>query len=347
MSPNALSGCGSSLGAAPSVREPLHAPVAHLVRGGVIEGIHYGSVVVLAADGSVDLQIGDIEAAFYPRSALKPVQAVAMVRAGLPLEGDLLSLAAASHSGEERHLAGELLRILELAGLTEDDLRNVPDLPFDPVVREDWIRAGRLPSRLAQNCSGKHAAMLYTARLNGWSLDDYLDPAHPLQQAIEEIVEDLTGQSVAQVTVDGCGAPLFAVSLHGLARAAARITTAPTGTPEARVADAMREHAEMASGSGRDVAALMRAVPGLLAKDGFEGVQVAALPDGRAVAVKIADGADRARVPVTAAALARAGVDPGALAEFAGAPLLGGGEVVGRIRPTRALDPLTEPPAAA
>lgn len=333
---------GSSLAAAPVIREPLHAPVAHLVRGGVIEGIHYGSVVVLAADGTVDLQIGDIEAAFYPRSAVKPLQAAAMLRAGLPLDGELLSLAAASHSGEERHLAGTR-RILELAGVPEDRLRNVPDLPFDPVVREAWIREGRLPSRLAQNCSGKHAAMLYTAKLNGWSLDDYLDPAHPLQQAIAEIVEDLTGQAIARVTVDGCGAPLFSISLHGLARAAARITTAAPGTPEAQVADAMREHAEMASGSGRDVAALMRAVPGLLSKDGFEGVQFAALPDGRSVAVKIADGADRARVPVAAAALARAGVEPTALAGFAGEPLLGGGKPVGSIRPVRSLDPLTRP----
>ncbi|MFE2566383.1 asparaginase [Streptomyces mirabilis] len=330
----------ASIAAAPVIREPLHAPVAHLVRGGVVEGIHYGSVVVLAADGGVDLQIGDIEAAFHPRSALKPVQAVAMLRAGLPLDGELLSLAAASHSGEERHLAGTR-RILELAGVTEGDLRNVPDLPYDPVVRDAWIREGRLPSRLAQNCSGKHAAMLMTARLNGWSLDDYLDPGHPLQQAIAEIVEDLTGQAIAQVTVDGCGAPLFSVSLHGLARAAARITTAPAGTPEARVADAMREHAEMASGSGRDVAALMRAVPGLLTKDGFEGVQMAALPDGRAVAVKIADGADRARGPVAAAALARAGVAPALLAEFGSVPLLGGGAVVGGLRPARLLDPLS------
>lgn len=330
----------ASVAAAPVIREPLHAPVAHLVRGGVVEGIHYGSVVVLAADGGVDLQLGDIEAAFYPRSALKPVQAVAMLRAGLPLDGELLSLAAASHSGEERHLAGTR-RILELAAVTEDDLRNVPDLPYDPVVRDVWIREGRLPSRLAQNCSGKHAAMLMTARLNGWSLDDYLDPGHPLQQAIAEIVEDLTGQAIAQVTVDGCGAPLFSVSLHGLARAAARITTAPAGTPEARVADAMREHAEMASGSGRDVAALMRAVPGLLTKDGFEGVQMAALPDGRAVAVKIADGADRARGPVAAAALARAGVAPALLAEFGSVPLLGGGAVVGGLRPARVLDPLS------
>ncbi len=330
----------SSVADAPLIREPLHAPVAHLVRGGLVEGVHYGSVVILDTGGQVQFQLGDIEAAFYPRSALKPVQAVAMVRAGLPLDGELLALAAASHSGEERHLAGTR-RILELAGLTEDDLRNVRDLPFDAVVRDDWIRQGRLPSRLAQNCSGKHAAMLYVCRLNGWSLDDYLDPSHPLQQAIAEIVEDLTGQRIAQVTVDGCGAPLFSVSLHGLARATARITAAAPGTPESRVADAMREHAEMASGSGRDVAALMRAVPGLLAKDGFEGVQAAALPDGRAVAVKIADGADRARVPVAAAALARAGVAPAALAEFAGEPLLGGGEPVGCVRPVRALDPVT------
>ncbi|MFF7189505.1 asparaginase [Streptomyces sp. NPDC008222] len=331
---------GSVPAEAPAIREPLHAPVAHLVRGGVIEGIHYGSVVVLGADGTVELQLGDIEAAFYPRSALKPVQAAAMVRAGLPLDGELLSLTAASHSGEERHLAGTR-RILELACATEDDLGNVPDLPYDPVVRDAWVREGRLPSRLAQNCSGKHAAMLYTCRLNGWPFEGYLDPAHPLQQAIAEIVEDLTGQAIARVTADGCGAPLFSVSLHGLARAAARITTAPAGTPEARVADAMREHAEMASGSGRDVAALMRAVPGLLAKDGFEGVEVAALPDGRAVAVKIADGANRARIPVAAAALARAGVDQAALASFAGEPLLGGGRPVGSVRPVRALDPLT------
>ncbi|MEU9558564.1 asparaginase [Streptomyces fumanus] len=329
---------------APPIREPQHAPVAHLVRGGVTEGVHYGSVVVLGPGGEATLRLGDTEAAFYPRSALKPLQATAMVAAGLPLDGELLSLAAASHSGEERHLDGAR-RILALAGLGEEHLRNVPDLPYDPVVRDTWVRAGRPPSRLAQNCSGKHAAMLYTCQVNGWSLDDYLDPGHPLQRAIADTVEDLTGQRVARVTVDGCGAPLFSVSLHGLARAAARLTTAAPGTPGARVADAMRAHAEMASGAGRDVAELMRAVPGLLAKDGFEGVQVAALPDGRAVAVKIADGANRARVPVAAAALAHAGVDPAALTGFAGETVLGGGRPVGGIRPVPALDPGA--PAAA
>lgn len=335
----------SSVAGPPPIREPLHAPVAHLIRGGVVEGIHYGSVVVLDAEGKATCRLGDIEAAFYPRSALKPLQAVAMVRAGLPLDGELLSLAAASHSGEERHLAGTR-RILGLAGLSEDHLRNVPDMPFDPVVRDIWVREGRTPSKLAQNCSGKHAAMLYTCVLNDWPLDGYLDPAHPLQQAIAEIVEDLTGQRIARVTVDGCGAPLFSVSLHGLARAVARLTTAAPGTPEARVADAMRAHAEMASGTARDVAALMRAVPGLLAKDGFEGVQVAALADGRAVAVKIADGASRARVPVAAAALAVAGVDPESLVGFRGEELLGGGRPVGCVRVVRSLEPVVVPACA-
>ncbi|MFJ5644637.1 asparaginase [Streptomyces sp. NPDC093223] len=330
---------------APVVREPLHAPVAHLIRGGVVEGVHYGSVVVLGADGEVRFQLGDIEAAFYPRSALKPVQAVAMVRAGLPLDGELLSLAAASHSGEERHLDGAR-RILALAGLTEADLRNVPDMPYGTEVRDRWIREGRQPSRLAQNCSGKHAAMLWTAKLNGWTLDDCLDPAHPLQQAVAEAVEDLTGQHIARTTVDGCGAPLFSVSLHGLARAVSRIVTGAPGTPQARVADAMRAYPEMASGAGRDVAALMAAVPGLLAKDGFEGVQVAALPDGRAVAVKIADGANRARIPVAAAALERAGVDPELLSGFQGEALLGGGRAVGCVRPVRSLDPVAMPACA-
>lgn len=156
---------------------------------------------------------------------------------------------------------------------------------------------------------------------------------------IAEVVEDLTGRRIANVTVDGCGTPLFAVSLHGLARAAARIATAAPGTPEFRVADALRRHPEMASGAGRDVAELMRAVPGLIAKDGFEGVQIAALPDGRAVAVKIADGANRARIPVAAAALARAGVDPRLLTRFAGEPTTGGGRPVGGVRPVAELDP--------
>ena len=295
---------------------PAHAPLLHLLRGGMVEGVHHGSVVVLAPDGAVQFSAGDVDTAVYPRSAAKPIQAVAMVRLGLDLPVDLLALTAASHSGEPAHLAGAL-RILEGAGLTEADLRNPADRPFDPVERDAWVASGRGASRLAHNCSGKHASMLRTTALRGWPLEEYLAPGHPLQRAALSTVEELTGERVAHTAVDGCGSPLFAVSLTGLARAMGRIVAAPEGTPEHQVARAMRLHPHMVAGSRRDATELMRSVPGLVAKDGFEAVQVAALPDGTAVAVKIADGTDRARLPVTVAALALAGVDPERLAAFA------------------------------
>ncbi|MDW6058291.1 asparaginase [Streptomyces sp. FXJ1.4098] len=253
-------------------------PLVQVIRGGLVEGVHHGSAVVLAADGQVLGQAGDPDAAFYPRSALKPVQAVAMLRAGLPLDGELLALTAASHSGQQRHLAGAR-RILAQGQLAEDLLRNVPDLPYGAPEREAWLRAGYGPSRLAQNCSGKHAAMLLAAQLRDWPLEGYLDPAHPLQQLIAETVEDLTGQRIAQVTVDGCGAPLFAVSPRGLARALARIATAPR-TPRGPGRDRHARAPRDGRRTGRDVARLMRAVPGLVAKDGFEGSRWPRSPTG-------------------------------------------------------------------
>ena len=290
------------------LRAPAHVPLVQLRRDGMVEGVHHGSAVVLSPDGSTLVELGDVGVACYPRSAAKPLQAVAMVRLGLSLPDDLLALAAASHSGEATHLDGAR-RILEACGLTEDNLGNPPDRPFDAVEREAWVVAGLPARRLAHNCSGKHAAMLSVAVRQGWTLGDYLDPAHPLQREIAATIEELTGEDIAHTARDGCGAPLFAVSLRGLARAAGRLAAADEGTPEHQVARAMRAHPEMVGGSRRDVTGLMRTVPGLVAKDGFEGVQVAALADGTAIAVKIADGADRARVPVTLALLARAGVD--------------------------------------
>jgi L-asparaginase II len=303
---------------------PAHVPLVHVLRDGLVEGVHHGSVVVLAPDGSVLFHAGDIDTACYPRSAAKPLQAVAMTRLGLPLPADLLALTAASHSGEEFHLAGAQ-RILDASGSTEEDLGNPAALPFDPVERDVWIASGRPPRKLAHNCSGKHASMLHTARLHGWSTSDYLDPEHPLQREIAATVEDLTGERVAHVAVDGCGAPLFAFSLRGLATAAGRIARAPQGTPESLVAQAMRAHPKMVAGTRRDVTELMTTVPDVIAKDGFEAVQIVALPDGTAIAVKIADGSDRARLPVTAAALALAGVDAALLASFANS---GGTEAV-------------------
>lgn len=307
---------------------PTHVPLVHLLRDGLVEGVHHGSVVVLAPDGSVVFRAGDVDTAFYPRSAAKPMQAVAMTRLGLALPRELLALTAASHSGEARHLSG-VERVLSDCGLVEEDLGNPPDLPFDPVDREAWLVAGRAPRKLAHNCSGKHASMLRTCRSWGWSVSDYLDPGHPLQKEVAATVEELTGEGVAHTAVDGCGSPLFSVSLRGLARAVGRIARARVGTPESLVADAVRAHPEMVAGTRRDVTRLMRVVPGLVAKDGFEGVQVAALPDGTAIGVKIADGADRARLPATVAALGIAGVAPDLLTRFVAATGSDGLAVVG------------------
>ncbi|SNR48943.1 asparaginase [Haloechinothrix alba] len=299
-------------------RVPAHEPVAHVMRSGLVESVHYGSVVVLGAHGSELLAMGDVDAACYPRSTLKPVQGTALVRCGLELPAELLALAVASHSGEARHVDG-VRRLLAGYGLDEPDLGNTPGLPAGEAARREWLAAGRGAERLPQNCSGKHAAMLAVSKLRGHSTANYLDPDHPVQREIERTVTELSGEAVAHVAVDGCGAPLFALSLRGVARCIGRIAAAADGTPEGTVASAMRAHPEMVGGNGRSATLLMTAVPGMLAKDGAEGMYVAACGDGTAVAVKLADGGDRARVAVTAAALDRAGVPPASLAGVDGA----------------------------
>ncbi|GAA1246176.1 asparaginase [Pseudonocardia aurantiaca] len=304
-------------------------PVADVVRGGVVESAHRGHVVALDACGAVQVRRGDPDTTVFPRSSLKPVQAVAMLRAGLDIEGELLALACASHSGEPAHLDG-VRRILAVAGLTTADLQNTPTLPLDAEAAFGWRAAGNGPASLAQNCSGKHAAMLATCVAAGWDTAGYRDPAHPLQKAIRATVAELTGDGdPAYVTVDGCGAPLFSCTVAGLARAFAAIATAAPGTPEHRVATAVRAHPFFVGGTGRFVTRLLDAVPGLVAKDGAEGVFAAAVPDGRAVAIKIADGAQRPVPTVVAAALAALGVD--VPDEVGRVDVLGHGEPVGAV----------------
>ncbi len=293
-------------------------------------------MVALDPDGRELFGRGLVTAPMLPRSALKPLQLLAMVRAGLSLpDGELRALAQASHSGEQFHRDG-VDRILAGAGLTDAALRNTPDLPLGP---DEWLRwkvAGRVPSAKAMNCSGKHAAMLATCVVNDWPRESYLDPGHPLQLRIVETVAELAGEPVAATAVDGCGAPALAISLTGLARAFGRLASAAPGTDEALVADAVREHPEWLGGTGREVTALIRAVPGLIAKDGAEAVYAAALPDGRAIALKIGGGADRARQVVMAAGLLRLGTDDvtrAALEAMAGKPVLGAGQPVGRLLP--------------
>ena len=204
--------------------------LAHVVRSGFVEGAHHGCAVALDPDGTVVAAVGDVHAPIFPRSSSKPMQAVAMLRAGLRLDGHLLALAASSHSGERYHLDG-VTRLLAGAGLAVDALRNAPDLPLDPQERLEWQVAGRPASALGQNCSGKHAAMLATCAVNGWSTDDYLDPGHPLQKAVAGTLADLAGEPVAGTGVDGCGAPVLAISTAGLARAFGTLATAAAAPP--------------------------------------------------------------------------------------------------------------------
>ena len=193
------------------------APVlAHLVRGGFVESVHRASVVVTAPDGSVEQVWGEASSPMFPRSSNKPVQALAMVRHGLDLPDDLLALVCASHSGEPFHLEG-VRRILAGAGLSEEDLQNTPTLPLQEAEHDRWIREGLAPSSIAQNCSGKHAGMLATCVAAGWDTATYRDPGHPLQLAIADAVAELAGEPVSALAVDGCGAPVMAISLAGLA----------------------------------------------------------------------------------------------------------------------------------
>lgn len=304
--------------------------LVRVVRSGFVESEHHGHAVALDADGNVVASVGDPSEAVLARSALKPLFAVGMVRAGLDVNGHQLALAQASHSGEGYHLDG-VRRLLATAGLDDGALRTTPDRPLDPAERSRWSTLDFPPSSLAHNCSGKHAAMLVTCVVNGWDLDRYLDPDHPLQLGLRAAVADLAGESVAATAVDGCGAPVHALSLTGLARAFSRIATASADTGEARVARANRVHPEWVGGTGRYVTELARAVPGLVVKDGAEAVCAAALPDGRTVAVKILDGSERALRPVLRDLLRRVGEQSDALDRFGEVPVLGHGRPVGTV----------------
>jgi L-asparaginase II len=304
------------------VTEPL---VVEVVRNGFVESRHRGHLVALTADGAVASAAGDIDAPMFARSSLKPLQTAALLDAGWqPDDEAQVAVACASHSGEPAHL-DVVRRILASAGLDVQDLQNTADLPLNADAAHALIRAGRGRDALHQNCSGKHAAMLATCVANGWPTATYRNPDHPVQRAVNEAVERLTGEAVTATAVDGCGAPLFATSLHGLARAFAALATS-------RVADAMRAHPDLVGGTARDVTAVMVACPGLMAKDGAEGVYAASLADGRAAAVKVEDGGGRARGPLLSVALSRLGVDPASTAVLRDVPVLGHGQPVGVVR---------------
>ncbi|MEL4358591.1 MULTISPECIES: asparaginase [unclassified Luteococcus] len=303
--------------------------LVQVIRHDFLECVHRGRVVLTNPDGSVALALGDAEAQLYPRSANKPMQALAMLRSGLDLTDELLALAGASHSGEGFHLDG-VRRILAGVGLDESALQCTPDHPLDEQARGEWILAGHGKEPVAMNCSGKHAAMLRTCLRAGWPTQDYLAATHPLQQEVARVITELAGQA-SNPTVDGCGAPLFSMSLRGLAHAFGQFAGADEGELKT-IADAYRNHPEWVSGTRREEVTLHRAVPGLLCKGGAEGCLAIGLADGRGIAIKADDGSARGTMAVAHALLTRLGLGSEQLDQLATAPVLGHGEPVGQVR---------------
>ncbi|RJQ75174.1 asparaginase [Pseudonocardiaceae bacterium YIM PH 21723] len=312
----------------------MYEVLAEVVRNGFVESVHYGSVCGLAPDGAVDHARGDIHATVLPRSTTKPFQALGCLLAGAPLKEERLAIAAGSHTGEDFHVR-TVTDMLADAGLGVDALQCLALPPEDEPTRAARIRAG-LPEATKEhmNCSGKHAAMLAACVAAGWPIDTYLDPEHPLQRTIRATMGEAAGERPDPVAIDGCGAPLFGLSLIGLARAAQSLVIAEDG-PFAAVADAMRVYPEYVGGTGHQNTEFMRALPGSVVKGGAEGVLIAATRQGHAVAVKVIDGSPRATTAIALRALEALGaaLTPAALA-LADVPVLGGGRVVGEIRTT-------------
>lgn len=310
---------------------PGLAELAVVERSGFVESRHFGSLVGIAPDGAVAISLGVPDTPMLPRSSTKPWQAAGVRAAGLELSAARTALSAGSHTGEDRHV--EATRgILADAGLSERDLRCPADWPEDEATRHRLIKDGEGRSPIRMNCSGKHAAMLACAVHNSWDVAGCLDPDHPVQQVIRQRLELATEVPVSHVAVDGCGAPLFATTVTGLARAARAMALAPAATPEGAVAAAMRAEPEFVGGTGHENSEVMRLVPGSISKGGAEGVLMAAGANGAAVAMKVIDGSPRATTLLALAVLGALGVDVAGAVSLTRLPVLGGGVAVGEIR---------------
>lgn len=318
--------------------------LAQLERNGLIESRHLGAAIVVRAaeegTGADTVRaLGDVDALVYPRSSLKPFQAITVLRSGVSLEGAHLVLATASHSGTPAHVQ-IVADLLARARLTEDDLQCPVSWPGD-VDAAAIARTTGHKRRITMNCSGKHAAFLLACVQNGWPISNYLDPEHPLQLAVRATIEEFLGEPVGHVGVDGCGAPLFAVSLRGLATSFSRLARGVNATgPDAdaaRITAAIRENAWAIDGPGLANTTVIDEL-GLVCKGGAEGVIAMGGGDGTAVALKSLDGSHRVTSLVALNLLAEAGAIPQSEAERVSAlvteKVLGGGVPVGHVRTT-------------
>ncbi|WP_307807338.1 asparaginase [Naasia sp. SYSU D00948] len=316
--------------------------LAVVERSGFAESRHAGSAVVLGPEGTVLRSVGDPEAAIFPRSALKPFQALASMASGADLAPEELVLATASHDGTAEQ-ARIVRDVLKKGRLRLSALRCPADWPKDQESRDSMVRDGHGPHPIFHNCSGKHAAMLLACVRSGWDPAAYLDPAHPLQDRVREVVQRMTSGPILATGVDGCGLPVHAITLTGLATGFARLRTARSDSPWAiyrdagTLTEAVLAHPDLISGQGRPDAVLIEEL-GALAKVGAEGVLAVALEDGTAVAVKVLDGSLRPAAAVAVTLLASVGaVAPATHARVLSRldlTVSGGGAPVGAIRVT-------------
>ena len=320
-----------------------------VTRGGAVESFHRGSAVVMDAAGTVVAAWGDVERPIFPRSAIKPLQAMALIESGaaeaLGVTDAEIALACASHAGEAAH-TDVVSRWLERLGLGSQDLECGAHAPRDSRVARALMARGELPSALHNNCSGKHAGFLATARHLGLAIKGYTAPTHGVQEGWVRVLAEMSGTELSETArgTDGCGIPTVALPLAGLARAMARLADPSALPPERaagvrRITGAMTRHPHLVGGRERfDTAAIEAGRGAFIVKVGAEGVYAAALlGQGLGVALKIDDGARRAAEVAVTALLDHAGVlDHGARKSLAGSlerPVLSiAGKPVGVLR---------------
>lgn len=298
--------------------------VAVLERAGLIESRHRGIAALVGPDGKLIDHLGVAKRLIYPRSAVKPLQVVAMRRAGLDLVGEELAICAGSHHGTGPHIA-LVDGILAGVGLDENALQCPPAWPGNQAARAEASGV----SKAAFNCSGKHAGFIAASMAAGWDVETYLDPLHPLQSLVAEVLVEFSGESILHSTVDGCGAPLHTITVEGLARAIGKFSAT-----EPEIVNAMLEHPWAVGDTKSPDAVIME--HGMVAKLGAEGVFVIGLKSGHGVAVKIADGSLRAAPLVALKLLQRNGLIDSAtheeLHEALTVKSLGGSGVLGYLR---------------
>jgi L-asparaginase II len=311
-------------------------PLVRVVRSGVEESVHVGSVVVADADGRVLRRAGDPTRVAFARSSMKPLQAAVSLRLAEVDPSDReVAVMCASHNGEPVHVEA-VTALLRRAGLDEDALQTPPDRPIDP----GSASAVDGPRPMFHNCSGKHAGMLLACSGRGFDTTTYRDSDHPLQRAVLETVEAAAGQAPDAIGVDGCGVPVHALPLAAMATLYARLG-ADRVDGAGRALAAMRTEPYLLAGRNRVCTAVMEAAPDVALKTGAEGLMCAAVPDrGIGVALKIEDGGARAADPAIVRALALVdALDPAGVPAFARPPVLGGGRPVGHLDASFDLEP--------